>query len=296
MTTQKTVTAEDVETTRREVRWILGWGGHIKLKDALDRVCDTAAQVPALVADNAALLKAGRRWAEDESDEDDSREALVAALRSEHPGAALLAEHEAQVSALQARVAELEQSLAFRDDNYANEQDMRLKAESERDTLRAQVETVRARATDAEAARQVLLAWDSTSHPDAGLQGYGHAAFNDLTTALGGVFLALSTPPAEAKTPEPVSLGSMPEGFAGVPVRVLWSTTEGEGHTHTVQVVACRFPGGEEVPYLQVAEAGGPLAGARTLAISTAVHALRNLGEMELFQLGNRDPEEVDRG
>ncbi|MBZ4371505.1 hypothetical protein [Corallococcus sp. AS-1-6] len=72
------------------------------------------AKVPGLVADNAALLHAARRVEPHlphldagvirYSEHAQASGALRAALAVEHPGAALLAEHEAQVSALQAQV------------------------------------------------------------------------------------------------------------------------------------------------------------------------------------------------
>lgn len=90
----------------------------------------------------------------------------------------------------------------------------------------------------------------------------------------------------------PVFTLETPVGFGGVPVRILGEATDGVGHEHSVRLVLCRFPDGAEVPYLQVAERGGGVSGVRLLAMSTAVHALLNLGESEIFEVGNRNPKE----
>jgi hypothetical protein len=81
----------------------------------------------------------------------------------------------------------------------------------------------------------------------------------------------------------------MTSDFRGEVVKVLGEASDGDGHTHTVRLVMCRFPDDSEVPYLEVSETGGPHTGRRLLALSTAVHALLNLGELEMFEVGNRD-------
>ena len=121
------------------------------------------AKVPGLVADNAALLAAGLRWAEDASDPLVAL-ALESALRAEHPGAALLAELEdvraawhretTRADALQARVRELEREFeeqTYRAECIADTLDCDTKdapagvesLKAERDTLRAQVEDLK---------------------------------------------------------------------------------------------------------------------------------------------------------
>lgn len=70
-------------------------------------------------------------------------------------------------------------------------------------------------------------------------------------------------------------------------VRVLGEVTEG-GHPHTLRLLVCRAEEGTEQPVLEVSE-GGEHAGRRYFAVSTAVHALLNLGEVEVFDVGNRE-------
>ena len=86
------------------------------------------------------------------------------------------------------------------------------------------------------------------------------------------------------EAPEP-----MPLPLTGTVVRTLGRAEDGTGHVHAVRLALCRFPDGSEVPYLEVSERGGPNTGTRWLALSTAVHALLNLGDSELFDVGNRE-------
>lgn len=65
-----------------------------------------------------------------------------ALFETSSPGAALLAEHEAQVSALQARVAELEAKVTQAHAEWDAATDRATEAEAERDALRAQVDAV----------------------------------------------------------------------------------------------------------------------------------------------------------
>jgi hypothetical protein len=85
----------------------------------------------------------------------------------------------------------------------------------------------------------------------------------------------------------------IPAGFGGMPVRVLGEATDGTRHAHTCRLVLFRFPGGSEVPYMEMSERGGPNEGRRLMALSTAVHALLNLGEAEIFEVGNRTKEKT---
>lgn len=73
----------------------------------------------------------------------------------------------------------------------------------------------------------------------------------------------------------------------GTVVRVVGEVTDG-GHTHLLRLLVCRHDDGTEQPVLEVAE-GGEYAGRRYYSVSSAVHALLNLGEVEVFQVGNRE-------
>jgi hypothetical protein len=78
----------------------------------------------------------------------------------------------------------------------------------------------------------------------------------------------------------------IPDGFIGVRAAVLGSASEA-GHTLTLALY--RFPGGELVPYLEITEAHPWYSGSRLVPVSGAVHALLNLGDMEIYQVGNRE-------
>lgn len=82
---------------------------------------------------------------------------------------------------------------------------------------------------------------------------------------------------------------SLDRGFQGERVCVVCeAATEGDDHCHVVRVVNYRFPDGTLCPYLEVTEPGR-CNRVRIIDLSTAVHALLNLGEMEIFQIGNRE-------
>ncbi|WP_147446635.1 hypothetical protein [Corallococcus sp. CA047B] len=165
--------------------------------------------------------------------------------------------------------------------------------ESKRDALHAQVQAVRPilsllvalSAHPVADENAVILSMDCEEVAAPWHLTYGMAR---------AIVAALSTAPAEV-CPEPFAVQgnrkpSANPGFAGRVVRVLGEATEGTEHPHTVRLVLCRFPGGEDVPYLEVSERGGPHTGGRILALSTVVHALINLSDDELFALGNREP------
>ncbi|RKH93578.1 hypothetical protein D7Y04_39935 [Corallococcus sp. AB038B] len=170
------------------------------------------AKVPGLVEDNAALVDALKELADlmegvrDGSYTPDSFTLQVAhrLLAEEHPGAALLAEHEAKVSALQALVAELEGELEQERDNSRTlasagleTEKQRAELESERDALRAQVGQYEKSITTA----LRMLAEGQHALVESNLR------------------LALSTPPAET-TPGPNS-PTVPEGSTAPTHRML---------------------------------------------------------------------------
>ncbi|NNC01933.1 hypothetical protein HJC10_03570 [Corallococcus exiguus] len=171
-----------------------------------------AAKVPGLVEDNAALVDALKELADlmegvrDGSYTPDSFTLQVAhrLLAEEHPGAALLAEHEAKVSALQALVAELEGELEQERDNSRTlasagleTEKQRAELESERDALHAQVGQYEKSITTA----LRMLAEGQHALVESNLR------------------LALSTPPAET-TPGPNS-PTVPEGSTAPTHRML---------------------------------------------------------------------------
>ncbi len=80
-----------------------------------------------------------------------------------------------------------------------------------------------------------------------------------------------------------------PPGFAGVRTKVYDAAMCIGDHTHMLSIALYRFPDGTASPYVEVSESG-PHAGTRLVSLSDAVHALRNLGEAELFAVGNREP------
>lgn len=79
-----------------------------------------------------------------------------------------------------------------------------------------------------------------------------------------------------------------PEGFAGARVATLAEATLASDHEHVVRLARYRFPGGYEETFVEVEERGPAYAGARLVSLSDAVHALLNLGAMELWLVGAR--------
>jgi hypothetical protein len=186
------------------------------------------AKVPGLVADNAALVAALRSALQRMSAQDwhAARETLLESIEKSHPGTDLLAEHEAKVSTLKARVAErddwrrkaLDRDLQVvgltsevsalqsqvAELEHAKEEAGRFLAErdraraeglallSERDALRAQVAQFKQSATTA----LVMLAEGQHALVEANLR------------------LAISAPPAET-TPQ-VASAFTPEQVAGL--------------------------------------------------------------------------------
>ncbi|RYZ45787.1 MAG: hypothetical protein EOO72_03440, partial [Myxococcaceae bacterium] len=147
---------------------------------------------------------------------------------------------------------------------------------SERDALREQVEAVRLilplltalAAHPAVDENAVVLSMDCEE-----VEAPWRLTYSIART----IVAALSTPPAKV-CPEPSTVQgnlkpSANSEFAGRIVRVLGEATAGTEHPHTVRLVLCQFPGGEEVPYLDASERGGPHTGGRILALSTVVHA-----------------------
>ncbi|RKI34558.1 hypothetical protein D7Y27_33180 [Corallococcus sp. AB004] len=170
------------------------------------------AKVPGLVADNAALLDALKELADlmdgvlDGSYTPDSFTLQVAhrVLAEEHPGAPLITEHTIEVSALQARVAELERE---RDNFRAGERiardraaqalNLRDIAESERDALRAQVQGLKAMLPAG-----LDLYWSKRDGAPV-ITAHGkheHQAFEAVAAVVAAV-AALSTPPATRPDP-----------------------------------------------------------------------------------------------
>lgn len=75
-------------------------------------------------------------------------------------------------------------------------------------------------------------------------------------------------------------------GFLGERVREVASV---DLAGHRLAFALYRFPTSEEeVPYLEISEDHPWYRGSRLVTIDTAVHALLNLGEVEIFQVGNR--------
>jgi hypothetical protein len=75
-------------------------------------------------------------------------------------------------------------------------------------------------------------------------------------------------------------------GFAGVRVG---ETGSAECAGHVVRLALYAFPDGTELPYLEVSEQHPWYTGSRRIALSEAVHAPLNLGEMELFRVAGRE-------
>ena len=58
---------------------------------------------------------------------------------------------------------------------------------------------------------------------------------------------------------------------------------------HVVTLAEYEFPCGTVQPYVEVEETHPHYTGSRILPLSTVVHALLNLGEMEVHVVGQRD-------
>lgn len=76
--------------------------------------------------------------------------------------------------------------------------------------------------------------------------------------------------------------------FAGERLRVLCDVATVSDHQHVIRIVEYQFPCGTIAPYLEVSEPGRSDR-VRIIEWSTAVHALLNLGEMEIYDVGNRE-------
>lgn len=155
------------------------WWAALRL---LEAAALEGAKVPGLVADNAVLYSLVRRAIYGKGDGSCTEcgrkggcapDCEMAKEAAKHrPGATLLGE----LSALQAQVEELERDLRIRNDDHAVEQDGRLKAEAERDALRAQVGPMRE-----------ALEWiERETHPEDGL------TFERIHAKAAGALSALS--------------------------------------------------------------------------------------------------------
>ena len=79
--------------------------------------------------------------------------------------------------------------------------------------------------------------------------------------------------------------------FAGRDRVVLASVDRVSTHTHRIELVEYSFPDGSTERYVEAHESWPDgLRMDRRVAMTDAVHALLNLGEDELFAVGNRSP------
>lgn len=79
--------------------------------------------------------------------------------------------------------------------------------------------------------------------------------------------------------------------FAGKNRTVLASVDRVSTHTHRIELVEYTFPDGSTERYVEAHESWPDgLRMDRRVALTDAVHALLNLGEDELFVVGNRSP------
>ncbi|WP_223643980.1 hypothetical protein [Corallococcus sp. EGB] len=186
------------------------------------------AKVPALVADNAALVDALTELANlmdgvrDGSYTPDSFTLQITrrVLAQEHPGATILEAHQRELSALQARVAELERER----DEHAGQHERQLegarqavaavrelqaRAESERDGLRAQVEALKAKCD--EAARALFVGGP------ADVEKAHNAVEDALSAPLAETMPAPSSPAAPDGSPALIPK----EGASAQPYRML---------------------------------------------------------------------------
>jgi hypothetical protein len=132
-------------------------------------------------------------------------------------------------------------------------------------------------------------------HESGDARGVAYAAFAEATkrgaTHVEALWDAVTTAGRHLlgdDTPAPDV--SVPPGFLGVPAHVLGEATTGDGHAHRIRIVMFRFPDGSEDVHIEVSEHGGPNSGSRLVALSTAVHALLNLGPDEIHAVENRTP------
>ena len=77
--------------------------------------------------------------------------------------------------------------------------------------------------------------------------------------------------------------------FLGVPGRVLGEAVADGDHEHRVRLVEYTFPDGTVTPFVEVRETRPGYTGHRRVHLADVVHVLLNVGEMELFQVGNRE-------
>ena len=77
--------------------------------------------------------------------------------------------------------------------------------------------------------------------------------------------------------------------FRGKPGRVLGEATTVDAHEHRLRIVEYEFDDGTVTPFIEVSERREGYSGRRLVHLSDVVHVLLNVGEVELFQIGNRD-------
>lgn len=80
----------------------------------------------------------------------------------------------------------------------------------------------------------------------------------------------------------------MDRAFAGVRIRTVAEACSGGSHQHVLRVAEYRFPDCAAL-YVEIAEPGRSDE-VRIIALSDAVHALLNMTERELYEIGGRDP------
>lgn len=76
--------------------------------------------------------------------------------------------------------------------------------------------------------------------------------------------------------------------FAGTRVRTVAEGISGGSHQHVLRVAEYAFPDCSAL-YVEVSEPGRS-DDVRVIALSEAVHALMNMSEVELYEIGGRDP------
>lgn len=84
-----------------------------------------------------------------------------------------------------------------------------------------------------------------------------------------------------------------PPGFLGKRGRVL-----GEAHDglHVVRLAEYTFPDGSVVPYAELHETHDGQYPGRVMAISVLVHLAQNVGEMEVWEINNRQGPPASKG
>jgi hypothetical protein len=70
---------------------------------------------------------------------------------------------------------------------------------------------------------------------------------------------------------------------------VLGESATVDDHEHRVRIVEYEFDDGTITPFVEVSERREGYSGHRLVHLSDVVHVLLNVGEMELFQIGNRE-------